>query len=284
MLIGRDSALCGFKATLVEPDINREASRYIVDNYNSLILFIRKQKIREEKAHDLLQDVYISVHEAESNGEGFNMFYGSKSEDGCITMDVAQFVHGRIKLYSKNNKYRTDVIDTGTCSVIRNEVEYETLLDKNGKEVVDKHGNVKKYKKTTKVKKNLPVGVYAASYNDGAEDMTNDNDCFQKAFAMASVSDSVDDVTELLSLREQIDFCIDVCDLHNINILNIFKNMDLLSSMLGDFSARKKTSDSVFSGLSRLVGYHDELAETLMSILKYSSKNRTAFEAVLDYY
>ena len=114
--------------------------------------------------------------------------------------------------------------------------------------------------------------------------MADNNDDFQKAFATAAVADSTDDITEMMSLREQIDYCIDICSLHDVNILNAFKNIDALADMLGDYSKKKKTAESVFSKLSELVEYHTELGTNLIEILRYSAKNRSVFEAIIATY
>lgn len=287
MLIGSNNKSLGISATIVEPDVNREASNYIINNYNELIKAVKSFDIKEEKAQDLLHDVYISIVEAEDNGNGFDMEYGSRiNNDGEIDvnlMDVSQFVIGRIKLYAKNTKYRTDVIEAVNGHVHETTVYFETALDEHGQEVLGKDGKPKLTKVTKRSKVPVLVTANAASFNDGGDIMDN-NDDFQKAFATASVVDSTDDIAEVLSLREQIDYCIDVCSLHNVNIINIFKNLDVLADMLGEYSKKKKSSESVFSNLSELVEYHSEFGATLMEILKYSSKNRAAFDVILASY
>ena len=154
MLVGSSSTGLGLSAQIFEPNTNREASNYIINNYNELIGIIRKADIKEEKAQDLLHDVYISIVEAEDNGDGFDMEYGNKvSEDGSIEvnlMDVSQFVIGRIKLYAKNAKYRTDIIEASNGYVHETQVYYDTVLDEHGQEVLDKNGKPKLVKRTEK--------------------------------------------------------------------------------------------------------------------------------------
>ena len=157
------------------------------------------------------------------------------------------------------------------------------MLDEHGQEVLDKNGKPKLVKRTEKKKVQIMVTANAASFNDGG-DVTENNDDFQKAFATASVADSTDDITEILSLRERINYCIDVCDLHGVNIVNVFKNMEKLAEMLGDYSKKKKTAESVFSKISEIIEYHNELGDTLMEVLRYSAKNRAAFEYVMSSY
>lgn len=287
MLIGIGTKGIQSSAYILEPVINREASNYIIDNYRNLIGIVRSCDVKEEKANDLLHDVYISIVDAEENGEGFDMEYGSRvNEDGEIEtnlMSVEQFVIGRIKLYAKNNKYRTDVIEATNGTVNEVHTYYDTEMDEHGHEVLNKNGTPKLVKRVERRKVNILMTANAASFNEGG-DVADNNDDFQKAFATAAVADSTDDITEMMSLREQIDYCIDICSLHDVNILNVFKNIDALADMLGDYSKKKKTAESVFSKLSELVEYHTELGTNLIEILRYSAKNRSVFEAIIATY
>lgn len=287
MLIGIGTKGIQSSAYILETVINREASSYIIDNYRNLIGIVRSCDVKEEKANDLLHDVYISIVDAEENGEGFDMEYGSRvNEDGEIEanlMSVEQFVIGRIKLYAKNNKYRTDVIEATNGTVNEVHTYYDTEMDEHGHEVLNKDGTPKLVKRVERRKVNILMTANAASFNEGG-DVADNNDDFQKAFATAAVADSTDDITEMMSLREQIDYCIDICSLHDVNILNVFKNIDALADMLGDYSKKKKTAESVFSKLSELVEYHTELGTNLIEILRYSAKNRSVFEAIIATY
>lgn len=287
MLIGIKSKGIQSSAYILEPVINREASNYIINNYKNLVNIIKSYDVREEKANDLLHDVYISIVDAEENGEGFDMEYGSYvTEDGEIEtklMSVEQFVIGRIKLYAKNNKYRTDIIEAANGVVTEVHTYYDTEMDKNGNAVLNKDGTPKLVKRVENRKVNILMTSNAASFNEGG-DVDDNNDDFQKLFAIASIADSTDDVAEMMSLREQIDYCVDVCSLHDINILNIFKNIDVLANMLGDYSKKKKSAESVFGKLSELVEYHSDLGTTIIEILRYSSKNRSAFENIIATY
>lgn len=287
MLIGIGTKGIQSSAYILEPVINREASSYIIDNYRNLIGIVRSCDVKEEKANDLLHDVYISIVDAEENGEGFDMEYGSRvNEDGEIEanlMSVEQFVIGRIKLYAKNNKYRTDVIEATNGTVNEIHTYYDAEMNEHGHEVLNKDGTPKLVKRVERRKVNILMTANAASFNEGG-DVADNNDDFQKAFATAAVADSTDDITEMMSLREQIDYCIDICSLHDVNILNVFKNIDALANMLGDYSKKKKTAESVFSKLSELVEYHTELGTNLIEILRYSAKNRSVFEAIIATY
>lgn len=287
MLVGIGTKGIETSAHIIEPKTNHEASDYVISNYNTLKAIIRRCDIKEEKAEDLLHDVFISLVESEQNGNGFDMEYGNNRIDGkddiCNIMDVEQFVIGRIKLYAKNPKYRTDIVEATNSFVHETDTYYETELDEQGHEVLNKDGTPKLIKKTHRHKVQVTVTSNAASFNEGG-DVKDNNDDFQKAFATAATADSTEDITEMLSLRDEINYCIDVCSLHKINILNIFKNIDKLAEMLGDYSKKKRTAESVFSKLSELVSYHDELADSIMEVLRYASKNRAVYDLVMSTY
>lgn len=91
----------------LEPEVSREASKYIEENYGNLLRNIIKMGVPESKAGDLLNDVYVSIVEAENNGEGYDF---NKSTDGN-GIYLEQFIYGRIKGYSKNIRYSNDKVE-----------------------------------------------------------------------------------------------------------------------------------------------------------------------------
>jgi hypothetical protein len=289
MLVGIETKGIQNYACIIEPNINREASSYLVNNYRNLIKIVKSVSNGEvkEKAGDLLHDVYMSLVDSEENGEGFNMEYGSyineKGELECRIMNVEQFVIGRIKLYSKNVRYHTSVIEAAGGYIKENHVHFDTVLDKDGNDVLNKDGTRKLIKRVESRKIPILMTANAASFNDGG-DVADSNDDFQKAFAMASTADSTDDITEELSIREQIDYCIDICSLHDIKIVNILKNIDKIAMMLGECSKKKKSAESVFGELPELVKYHQELGQNLVDILTFAQNNRAVFDAIISTY
>ena len=284
MLVNCQNASFDLFATLVEPEINKEASTYIKDNYNDLITYIRAMEIKEEKSCDLLHDVFVSIVESENDGIGFDMDFGNTDESEDLSvMDVAQFVKGRIKLYAKNSKYRTDVIESVPVSVQKIEYTYEPEVDAKGRVVLGKNGQAKMIK--TRIAEKVPVYMtsVAASFTDGG-DKLEDNDDFQRAYASAATPDSTDDVLLKDHLREQIDYCIDICELHGVKVINVLKNLDLLADMLGDVSKKKKTADNIFAPLTNLVEYHDELCNSLIDVIRLSASHKNIFNEVISAY
>lgn len=283
MLVGSNSINFGLLPRLVEPELNRDASNYIVNNYSNIIKYICKLGIKDEKAHDLLHDVYISVVESENNGNCFDMEYArDDTEKYGEYMQVSQFVYGRINLYAKNSKYKTNIIESGVTAALGVEVYYVDEIDINGNVVLNKDGTPKKVRKTKTTKQAISIVTCGASFTGG--DSTEDNDGFQMAYEMAEVADTTDEIAELLSVSEEIGYCIDLCDLHGIPILSILRNIDSLSEMLEKASSRNKTYDKVFSSLHNIAQYHKEFASSLISILEFSSKNRCAFDALIQQY
>lgn len=100
-----DYKMINNRVQFLEPEINREASDYISNNYTYIVNQVKKMGVHEDKAEDLVNDVFISIVESENDGLG----YQSEIEESNIIL-VEQFVFGRLKGYSKNVKYRTDVV------------------------------------------------------------------------------------------------------------------------------------------------------------------------------
>lgn len=285
MVIGINSCSILPEVSPTEAETNNEASDYIANHYRYLLLKIKGFGVKDEKAEDLLHDVFISVLDSENNGQGFDMEYGTRqlNKKNANLMSVEQFVLGRIKLYAKNDKYKTNVIDAMAGSVSDTYTYTESIIGTDGAEVLDRKGNVKQVRKVEKNKTSVKITISAASFNDGGS-IDENNDEFQKAFASASVVDSTDDIVERESLRERVNYCIDICDMGGVNILNIFRNIDLLSDMLGDLSKKRRSAESVFKPLTDLTEYHSELGQAIMDVLGYASKHREVFDRVIATY
>lgn len=95
------------RAQFLEPTINKEASSYIENNYNEILIQAKKMGVHEDKVGDLVNDVYFSIVQAENEGNGYDF---NKGENGTGIL-VEQFVYGRISRYAKNIKYRTDIVE-----------------------------------------------------------------------------------------------------------------------------------------------------------------------------
>lgn len=61
--------------------------------------------------------------------------------------------------------------------------------------------------------------------------------------------------------------------------------MDILASILADNKRRKlKNSDPIFGAITELTKYHEDFAESLLSVLTYAEKNRSAFDSIIATY
>ena len=119
MIISAETNKLNYDGKVIEPEINREASNYIISNYSMLLKIAGSYGIDYIKSQDLLQDVYISVYTAENNGNGFDMQYGLRVDNNKHTnpfMNVEQYVIARLAGYSKNDKYRSDICESYSTS------------------------------------------------------------------------------------------------------------------------------------------------------------------------
>lgn len=255
MIIRAEEGTLDISARVFEAQSNNEACEYLASNYNKLQKIVAKCGIHPNKCDDLLQDVWISLATNEMDGEGFDMNYANSKRS---IMDVSQFVIGRIKLYAKNEKYRSDISESGITNTF----------------------SKSKSKGSKFIKNKVKVSVCAASFDES--DLEN-NDPFQKGYAMASIVDSTDDLVEGYSLREQIDYCIDIAETANLDLMHLFRNIDELAGLLGMSDRRGKT-ETVFSSITQLVDKHSDFAEALLGVLTFSARNRAAYELVLDSY
>ena len=105
MLVGIKDRSVGIDAKIIEPDVNREASNYIINNYSNLLGIIRGCEIGWEKANDLIHDVYISIVDAEDNGNGFDMEFGSRmDENGNIDVNLMNEIGKEFANYFKSKQ------------------------------------------------------------------------------------------------------------------------------------------------------------------------------------
>ena len=107
-------------------------------------------------------------------------------------------------------------------------------------------------------------------------DSEEGNDGFQTAYAMAaSPVEDMDYISER-EVRQYIDTCIDICELHEYNILPILKNINELASLI--------SASNMFSKLPAIVSENDELAEAIREIFKYRMDNINEYEEIIACY
>lgn len=133
------------------------------------------------------------------------------------------------------------------------------------------YGRIERYAKNKKFSDNK-CEVAASTSSEEVEDM----DSFQKAFAMASVSDTTDDVDEYLSIRDELEYCVSICDFYNINIRHIVRNMQEI------VGAGAKALKVAVANISDIVGKDRDFGEVLWSVLNFGSKYQGKLVEMLD--
>lgn len=139
--------------------------------------------------------------------------------------------------------------------------------------IIKKMSNNKKYQKPCEVIKGSGA-VATASYSEG--DDFDDLDSFQKAFAAAKVYDNTAEVDMNVSIRDELEYCINVCNYYDIQIVNLLRNMDRLAD------CGKKALEAVTEKIRVVIAKDKELGETLNTVLAYSARNRAEMLELLD--
>jgi hypothetical protein len=226
---------------LVEPEINHLASEYIVEHYESIKAQARKMVgVDANKVEDLVHDVMESILIAENNGNGYSMDH---SREGSI-ITVADFVYGRLKLYSKNRKYSSEGCDRHV-STKRVNGEMVTVVD-------------------------FDIAYASPDNSKDVEDMTG----MQRAYANASnLVDEMELVEEIADLRRNVEFCIDFDKVVGMNFRNLFEHV-------GAFDC--EIDSSIFDNLREHLKEHDELSEALFQVLNAAVKHRAVFDTVMQ--
>ena len=262
--------LCEFEG-LKEMACNHEASEYMQRNYYHICSKARsvaaKQGVPAQNVEDLVNDVFMSILESENNGEGYD------EEHGNGEMSVEKFIFGRLKRYALNSKYRSDISETKHLTLPVTKVVEIEIEEGRGKK---KHTRVIKQK----VKENIDMVVTTHAATPNGMDDADENDSFQKAYGMAAISDSSQEIADMMDIRSNIDTCIDICSLNNVNIINILKNIDQIGGLLPE-PGRKKTHESVFDKLNSLCCRHDELNEAFRKVMDYSMNNHAELQEIL---
>lgn len=282
MLVGVKSAIQSCenqKVNLEEKEIDRSASEYIQKNYESLLWYVRSNlKVCADKANDLLHDVYISVVQAENNGEPFCEDYISRNGEE-ISINVETFIRKRLSLYSRGSKYSNKVVDSKKVTACEWYTVDENTLDLDGNII-----GTKKVRKKRAVSSRIVVSTADLTADTQDDDGHEINDSFQYAYARAAVEDNVENIAEFVSLRDEISFCIDICSGYGIDILGILKNIDYIVERMDAIrestKARVDKAD-VFKKLQKLVEFHDEFGEALRGIIEYSAVDRAGLNMVL---
>lgn len=250
-----------------EPTTNREASEFITNNYNELVGQVVRMGVHKDMAYDVVADVFMSVVKAEENGEGFDSNYQGENRD------IEQFVYGRLKGYSKNQKYRTDVIHTS------NNLYKLEELNRRKDEILNIADDTIREIKLIEIEeeiynvKSSAITVYAGS---SSTDDVDTMDSFQKAYATAGAYDDLESVEAMIDIREQIEYCLEFEGRLGISVRGLLKNIEVLSSDL--------VNKTLFDKVKDAVKYHDEFGEALRDIIEFSSLRKELYEDIIAAY
>lgn len=223
----------GMVATFIEPNVNTEASTFMTEHLSEIRNQVKKMGVAPDMIDDIIGDVWLSIHEAELRGEGYDI---SHSNAGDI-ITVEEFVYGRIKGYSMNSKYQSSFVERRKAKKSSNSVE-----------------------------------VVCASCSD-TSDLDN-LDGFQKAYAMASSCDDIDNVEAEISLRNNIEYCMKFDEAIGFRFINLMKNISLFSEF--------GFNNGIFDRLKETISKNEALGEAFKEVISVAISNRATFDAVVN--
>lgn len=229
------------RVRLYDIEINNVASSYIIENLDKLINDVCRMGVTQDKASDLVHDVYISVLNSERDGNGYDA--GISDDGGMIT--VEQFVHGRMKMYSKNSRYHRDISES---------------------------------KGSTKDS----MVVYAASCHD-ASDSDNVNS-FQAALINAKADDNFGIIDDITSLKSNIEYCLGFKDSIGFDLMTLLRNdtlfdVDKLRQYKGSLTGKLLNLCGKRGSKNRQLS---QFGVAFASIISVAESDREYFKSVLD--
>lgn len=185
---------------------------------------------------DKVEDLVQDVFVSIVTGENEGNGYDISHSRENSVITVADFVFGRLKGYSKNVKYQSG------C---------EKRRSSNPADNID---------------------IVSASPTDTDLDKL---DSMQRAYASAPSFDETEKVELFVSLRQDIELCLDFNDAVGFNLVNLFRNIDLFSN---DFNS------SIFERLSKALKYHTEFGEAFKNVLLSARADRDTFDSIIAEY
>lgn len=197
---------------------------------------IRKQTSRMGVHADYIDDLIADVWQSIREAElNGNGYDVSHSNEGDV-ITVEEFIYGRIKGYSMNIKYRPDVS--------------ERRVSKNSTRCVE---------------------IIAASSTDTSD--LDKLDSFQKSYALAATYDDIDAIEVEMSLRSNIEFCMEFDSQIGFSIINLLRNMEEFATI--------GFNNSLFDRLKEACNYHTEFGDAFKDIMSMAQTCKPVFEAVV---
>lgn len=226
-------------ASLCETSENRDTSHYIETHYDELLSYtrrvVKKTKKCSASAEDILQDVYISVKNLEDNGQLDEIIVDS--------IPVQQAVKARIKKFALNVAYVT------------------------GAEIHMSYSRER--------------GHYSSVHIESADSNFNTNtdidldslNSFQKAYAVAATYGELELVDDMISLKQDIEYCISVSDEMGFNMMALLKNIEAFNC---EFDKR------IMEKVSVMARKNMAFADAIRNILTCSKENKGLFNSIVE--
>lgn len=187
----------GVTNRLREMEINNELSSFIVDNYDEVVKKVKKMGVQDSMVEDLVHDVYISYIKNEEVGDGYDSTKGRTGSN----ITVEQAVYGRLKGYSKNDRYKKPTEAPKTVKK-KDKMEYE-------------------YKEVASTSLDTDVDRLSPC---------------QKFYNQCASVDNIEDIEEKQSLAEQLAFVLSFESSFNVSLKGFFENLDEILDNIGNVS------------------------------------------------
>lgn len=266
------------KTNLVEPEVNHSATQWLTENYDRLIRQVMSKGV-VDKAGDLLADVYISLHTAECDGNGYDINYIAGQ-----TISVEEFVVSRINKYTKSKKYRTDIVESSKYVMNTKDVVMEEKLGIDGKPLLDKNGKVSYEKKAVSRKLTVECVSYAAMPLDKDDDISAENSIAYKYNNAVSeyATRELESVDDALSIESSLGICNEIAEKYDINIMNMFRKIDEIADVLCGIKAKKEEAIDALKTIRAIADENHEFRNALEDVLMYSVMYNEDFKCILS--
>lgn len=233
---------CVFTSGIKEPEIDRQASDFISGHFFELVKAAHKMGVDANKCEDIVQDVTLSILKQEEYGEGYDMNKGNRSEP----ISPREFVYGRLKMYSKNVKYRKQT--------------EAPVFVKGADGKAEEQMNI------------IPSTVMT----DDLEQMTKAQRDFVNAQKRFLTDDDavtgVDAVDEAESIEEQMKYVLSFDRMCNGSISALLKKIDYF---------KENPDNKEYKDFCNFSNFKAPFIEALTDIIKFSGTNREKYDAAI---
>lgn len=266
---------------LVEPETNTVGSDFIKDNFDRLLNYTaRKLNINTKfedstRANDLLTDVFIKITEDEQDGCGYNPNYFENGDN----ITVEQYIFAKIIGYAKNSRYSKEYVEGGRPVKVNNTTSVTTEMQ---------DGKIVKYEVTKeKIYRGQVIAMSSAFEERGKDGKDTDRnykserdfiDAQVSAFSDEPPTNITDNIDSVESIRSQIDYCIKIGSINELDIMNMFKHID----DFGEILKTKEIANMVVDSLKEINEVNKTFAQCLYDILSFRNDNREQFELILS--